>query len=162
MATEDITKRLDHLNEFTPRLRGLAPLTFWTTFVFATLNFFIGISLFVQFDASRLSSSLIIVNDILTYQFWGVVFFVLGIAKYYALYSNRWNLTKRLMLTGVAVKAAWTIALIIRVLVSPGTILVTFLWVALAAIQVFTVIFFVPSLHIEKQLEEGKPNGSGE
>ena len=159
MATEDITKRLDHLNEMTPRLRGLAPLTFWTTFVYASLNFLIGISLFTQIDAHRISAALLIVNDILSYQFWGIVFFALGIGKYYGLYANKWNLTKRLMLTGVAVKAAWAISLIVRAFVSPGTVLVALLWVALAVIQVFIVIFFVPSLHIEKQLEEGKPDG---
>lgn len=160
MATEDITKRLDHLNEYTPRLRGLAPLTFWSTLVFASLNFLIGISLFFELDANRVSASLLIVNDILSYQFWGVVFFALGVGKYYALYANKWNLTKKLMLGGVAVKAGWTIALVVRAMISPGTILVALLWLALAVIQVFIVIFFVPSLHIEQQLEEGKPHDS--
>lgn len=162
MAAEDITKRLDHLNEFTPRLRGLAPLTFWTTFVYASLNFLIGISLFVAIDASRVSAPLLIVNDILSYQLWGVIFFAMGVSKFYALHANKWNLTKKLMLTGVAVKAAWAIALIFRALTSPGTILISLLWVALAVIQVFVVVYFVPSLHIEKQIEEGKPNGGTE
>lgn len=151
--SEDITKKLDHLNENTPRLRSLAPLSFWIVFVFATLNLLIGISLYTTADTGRLSAPLIIVNDILSYKLWGVLFVLLGIGKYASLYYNKWDLTKKLMLGGVVMKSAWSIALIIRVFVSPGSILVALLWFALMAIQIFTVIYFVPTLVMRRETD---------
>lgn len=162
--TTDITKQLDKISStppYRPRLRSFAPLAYWVTFVYALMNLLLGISLFFALDDARLSASLLIVNDITSYKFWGVVFMFLGVMKFYGLFGNHWNLTKRLMLLGVAVKVAWAIALIIRSLVSPGTILVSLLWLSLAAIQMITVIFFVPSFHpVEDEELRRRENGS--
>lgn len=127
-----------------PKLRTVSPLAHWVMTVMGVFNLFLGVSLFTAFDANRVSSSLLIVNSITTYQFWGVVFVILGLIKLYSLLKNDWNLARHSLLIGVAIKAAWAVALLIRALTSPGTLLVAFLWIALALIQMGTYIWFMP------------------
>lgn len=127
-----------------PRLRLVSPLVHWVILVMGIFNILLGISLYLAFDAARVSAPLLIVNDLFTYRFWGIVFVALGILKLYSLWANNWNLAKNSLLVGISVKAAWAIALTIRSLTSPGTLLINFIWLALAAIQVGTYIFFMP------------------
>lgn len=148
-------KLLKQLDKLHPRLRALAPMSFWVTSVYATLNMAIGGTFLVAFHQVD-RTDLIIVNTVTTFQFWGVVFVLLGLGKYWALYHNRWASTKRLMLAGVAVKTTWAIALFLRSLMIPGTMLVAALWVALAVIQIITVIYFVPSFNGEDKKDVGR------
>ena len=127
-----------------PNLRTVSPMAYWTVLVMAFFNFVLGASLYLLFDAPRLSAPLIIVNDILTYKFWGIVFVAIGIMKIYSLLTNRWELARTSLIVGVAVKAAWSVALIVRVLVSPGTFFLTLLWVTVALLQMGAYIWFLP------------------
>ena len=127
-----------------PKLKSVSPMAYWTVMVMALFNLLLGASLFLLVDETRLSASLIIVNDFLTYKFWGTVFIVIGLLKIYSLLSNDWALARRSLIIGVAVKAAWSVALIVRVLVSPGTFFLTLLWVTVALLQMGAYIWFLP------------------
>lgn len=127
-----------------PKLKSVTPLAHWIIVVYAVFNLLFGISLFFAIDQSKIAASLLIVNDFFTYRFWGIVFISVGILKLFALKTNNWDLSRKSLLFGVSVKAAWALALIFRSITSPGTWLVTIIWFALVAIQVVTFIFFMP------------------
>lgn len=134
------------LQQARPRLRLVSPLVFWICVIYIILNLAIGLDFILEFDKLRVAASLIIVNNLTDYHFWGVVFLSLSGVKAYALWKNNWQLIRNMLLVGVAVKAAWAIALLVRIFIAPGTILIALLWVALAMIQIITYIFFMPPL----------------
>ena len=127
-----------------PKLRTVSPLAYWITFILAVFNVILGVSLFVSFDAHRIATPLIIVNDLFTYQFWGVIFASLGVFKFWALFTNNWKMARQSLIMGVVLKATWAIALTIRTIISPGTLFINLIWIALALIQSMTYIFFMP------------------
>lgn len=151
MDKHSIEKQIQHAR---PNLRTVSPLAHWILVIYATLNIALGISLILTVDQHRVSASLIIVNELFTYHFWGIVFILIGIFKFYAITTNNWLLARRSLLVGVSVKAAWAIALIVRILTSPGTVLITILWISLALIQIGTFIFFMPPAMSSKTREE--------
>lgn len=127
-----------------PSLRMVTPLAHWIITIFAYFNILLGLALFLALDQTRVSAPLLIVNGFFTYKFWGVVFILIGVLKLFALKTNNWKLSRKSLLVGVSIKAAWALALVVRSTTSPGTWLVTIIWVALAAIQITTYIFFMP------------------
>jgi hypothetical protein len=132
------------LREARPKLKFVSPLAHAVIMIFGFFNIFLGISLLFAIDQGRISSPLLIVNDVFNYRFWGVVFIFLGTFKLMSLKLNNWSMSRKSLLIGVAIKAAWALALIVRALSSPGTWLITLMWVALAAIQIVTFIYFMP------------------
>lgn len=127
-----------------PRLKVVSPLAYWTVLIMAWFNILLGTSFLSLVDQANFVSSLIIVNDVLTFQFWGVVFILLGFLKLYSLHANNWNLARKTLFLGVSIKAAWMIALILRVFITPGTFMLTLLWVAIALLQMGAYIWFMP------------------
>lgn len=127
-----------------PRLKVVTPLAYWVTAIYAFFNLLLGLSFLIAIDQSRITAPLIIVNDILNYRFWGVIFIGIGLIKLFALHTNNWDLSRRSLIIGVSIKAAWALALVIRSFTSPGTWLITIIWFALVAIQIVTYIFFMP------------------
>ena len=147
--TRELQKQL---HKARPSLRSVSPLAFWIVVIYSVFNFALGISLLFAIDQSKITAPLLIVNDFFTYRFWGVVFILVGVLKLFALKTNNWSLSRKSLLVGVGIKAAWAFALIFRSLTSPGTWLVTIIWFALVAIQITTFIFFMPrSVAGEKQ-----------
>jgi hypothetical protein len=140
-----------------PLLKTVTPLAYWIITIYAYFNILLGISLFLAVDQSKITASLLIVNDIFSYKFWGIVFMAIGVLKLVALHTNNWKLSRQSLLVGVAIKAAWALALVVRSLTSPGTWLVSIIWIALAAIQIVTFIFFMPpSMATNKQSRRGE------
>jgi len=127
-----------------PNLKVVSPLSHWIILVMGVFNIVFGLSLMLAFDADRLSAPLLIVNDLFTFKFWGVLFIALGILKLYSLKTNNWKLSRQTLIMGVSVKAAWAVALTIRSFVSPGTLILNLLWVTIALIQMGCYIFFMP------------------
>jgi len=132
------------LRDARPRLKLVSPLAHAVVMIFGIINIVLGVSLLFAIDESKISTSLLIVNDVFNYHFWGILFIVIGLIKLMSLKLNNWNLSRKSLLLGVAIKAAWALALIVRALASPGTWLVAILWIALAAIQIATFIYFMP------------------
>lgn len=139
-----MNKLAAQLAQARPRLKQVSPLSYWVIMIMAIFNIALGFTLIYGIDRNRLSASLIIVNNILTYQFWGVVFILIGLLKLYAIKSNNWNLSRKSLLVGVSVKAMWAVALIFRIFISPGTVFITLLWLCVAALQMACYIFFMP------------------
>lgn len=137
-----------------PSLRLVSPMSYWFILLMGVFNIILGASLFLTLDAGRVSAPLIIVNDFLSYQFWGALFFLLGVFKIGTLRFNSWKWARRSLIFGVSVKATWMVALIIRVLTSPGTIFLSLLWVTVALTQMICYIFFLPPQ--EMRLFSGK------
>jgi len=140
-VTSDLHKQL---RDARPRLKLVSPLAHAVVMIFGIINIVLGISLLFAIDQSKISSSLLIVNELFNYRFWGVVFILLGLFKLLSLKLNSWNMSRKSLLIGVAIKAAWALALIVRAASSPGTWLIATLWIALAAIQIATFIYFMP------------------
>jgi hypothetical protein len=113
-------------------------------FILGVFNIILGASFLFGVDQARFTTPLLIVNDIFTFKVWGLLFIGLGILKLYSLLANKWELARQSLIVGVLVKATWAVALTIRSLVSPGTLFVNFIWIALALIQMVTYIFFMP------------------
>lgn len=139
--TSKLDKELQHAR---PRLRSVSPLSWWTVLIMALFNLVLGSSLFFGVDQGRFTASLLIVNEFLTYDFWGVVFFSLGLVKLYSLFTNNWKLARSSLFIGVSVKAAWMVALTIRTIVSPGTVFLNVLWITIALLQMGAYIWFLP------------------
>lgn len=127
-----------------PKLRVVSPLAYWIVLILGVFNILLGVSLFFEFDAVRFTTPLLIVNEIFSYQFWGGIFTFLGVVKLYSLAANKWALARNSLIAGVLIKATWAVALIIRTIISPGTLFMGFVWVALALIQMATYVFFMP------------------
>lgn len=127
-----------------PSLRIVSPLAYWIVFILGFFNLILGFTLFFAFDSPRFSSSLLIVNSLFTFKFWGIAFFTLGVLKLMALFKNNWHWARNTLITGVVLKSTWAIALTIRTFVSPGTIFLDLIWVTLALLQAVTYIFFMP------------------
>ncbi len=141
---EPSTKVKKELRVARPRLKLVSPLAHTVVMIFGLFNLFLGISLLLAIDHNRVTSPLIIVNDVFSFRFWGIVFILLGIIKLLTLRLNSWSASRKSLLLGVAVKSAWAFAFIIRSTTNSGTWIVTILWVALAAIQIAAFIYFMP------------------
>ena len=140
-----MTSKLDkELQEARPKLKVVSPLANWIVVVMAVFNLFLGTSFLFAIDQNRASASLLIVNDILTYKFWGIVFIAIGLVKLYSIFTNNWKLARSSLFLGVSVKAAWMVALTIRTFVSPGTVFLNLLWVTIALLQMGAYIWFLP------------------
>lgn len=145
------------LQKARPSLRTVTPLAHAVLQIYAYFNILLGISLFFAIDQSKITASLLIVNNVFSYKFWGVIFIAIGILKLYSLYTNNWNLSRKSLLVGVSIKAAWAVALIFRAFSSPGTWLVAIMWLTLALIQISTFIFFLPPAISSKTPTSGRP-----
>lgn len=127
-----------------PRLRIVSPLAYWIVFILGVFNIALGVTLFLALDQSKFTNSLLIVNSLFTFKFWGLAFFTLGVIKLYALFKNNWHMARNSLIAGVVFKSTWAIALAIRTFVSPGTIFLDLIWITLALLQAATYIFFMP------------------
>lgn len=136
-----ITKQLE---EARPSLRIVSPMSWWLVHVMGWFNILLGLSFLLAIDQDRITASFLIVNDILTFKFWGIVFILIGIVKLYSLKRNKWGLARKSLLLGVSVKAAWAIALTVRTLVSPGTVFLNLLWITVALLQMGCYVWFMP------------------
>lgn len=140
-----MSHHLQHeLRKARPKLKVVSPLSNWIVLVMAWFNIILGLSFLFAIDQNRITASFLIVNDILTFKFWGCVFIGIGLLKLYSIFSNRWTLARNTLFMGVSVKAAWAVALTIRTFVSPGTVFVNLLWVTIALIQMGAYIWFMP------------------
>ena len=142
------------LREARPKLRVVSPLSSWVVKVMGWFNIILGLSVIFSIDSDRFTASLFLVNEYMPVWAWWYIFLLMGIVKLYALASNNWSLARKSLIMGVAVQAAWMVALTIRTFVSPGTALLNLTWVAVGLIQMGTYIWFMPpNIQTNKQKE---------
>lgn len=123
-----------------PRLSQVAPLTNAICWIFVIINIVLGLGMYFLYQ----TSIELAVANILSYQQWGLLFGSSGLLSAYSLIRNEHMLTKRLLWLGLCLKAIWAIALVIRCLTAPQTILITAVWVGLLSFQAVTYIYFFP------------------
>jgi len=155
MTHKDIQHEIKELRH---RLYKVSPLVFAITGIFIGMNIAIGVLMITAFDEARVVTSLLIVNDFLTYKFWGCVFLALALYQGISLYKNDWGSIKRALLSGVVIKSFWAVGLCLRAIVDNGTLLIAFPWIALALIQIATVIFFLPPVYDFREVDDEDGN----
>lgn len=124
-----------------PSLFTFNPLVASICWGYAVINILLGLGMAV-FYQTRIPITGV---DFMSYQAWGGVFVLLGLAAFYSLLTDNWKLTRQLQAAGLLVKAFWGVALIIRCIVAPQTILVTVIWFFFAYVQA-AVYYFFPRL----------------
>lgn len=137
----NIEKQLQHAR---PRLKLVSPLAHWTVLVMAWFNILLGSAMLLVLDHRIFSSPLLIVNDVFTFQFWGILFLGLGLLKLWSLKINDWRLSRNTLLLGVAVKAAWMVALTFRSVIEPQTLFINLCWITIALLQMGAYVYFMP------------------
>lgn len=128
------------LRSVRPKLKLVAPLTNAICWVYAIANILIGMGMYLFYE-TRIP---LVVANIFTYQQWGILFGITGLLSLYALSKNEWHMTRKLLVIGLGLKAIWGIALVIRCISSPPTILITLVWLSFVCIQAATYIYFLP------------------
>jgi len=140
-----MSKDIKHeIREARPKLRDVSPLAYWDVLVMGWFNIVLGATFIFGIDETRFAASLLIVNELFTFDFWGVIFILIGLLKLYSLRINNWKLSRSTLFLGVSVKAAWMIALTIRTFISPGTLFLNILWITIALLQIGAYIWFMP------------------
>ena len=156
-----MTKQKDihhQITELRHRLYKVSPLVFAITGIFIGMNIVIGIVMISAFDENRVVTSLLIVNDFLTYKVWGLIFLALAAVQGFSLYRNDWSSIKKALLAGVVVKSFWAVGLVLRAIVDQGTLLIALPWITLALIQIATVIFFLPPVYDFREVDDENDN----
>lgn len=111
--------------------------------VFVCFNLAVGVGLWLAVDQSRITSSYFLINQLLTYRIWGIMFAALGIWQAWSLFRDSRRMMSASHMAGVITKSLWAFMLIIRSFTSSGAILVACAMVALAAIQ-FLYFVYLP------------------
>jgi Ca2+/Na+ antiporter len=138
-----------HLNKTHPQ-HPIAPLALSLCWGFAVVNILLGIGIAALY---RTTVPLAVAN-ILTYQQWGVIFFLLGLTGSFALLTRRYRLVRQAQLWSVFVKTIWLLALIIRCIFMPQTITITLVWLFFTYVQIMVYV------HFESLSALGVKNGS--
>lgn len=106
------------------------------------MNVILGFGLFTL---RARTMNLLVINDLMTYQFWGIVFGLLGVAMLLAYWVNSWTRLRQTLIVGVFLKSWWLAALTIRLLTGDyDNILLISIWGLLTYIQLATFIYIIP------------------
>jgi hypothetical protein len=138
-SSTDIEKQLHQVR---PRIEAISPIAGYGTLCFGIFNTLIGISLFTF--TSRFGGEISILNVIFNYQFWGVMFFLGGLAMIYGYIRNDWNLMRWALVVALFFKSLWWFALVFRFFLSVDNLVVLLIWSILLSLQILIYIFFLP------------------
>lgn len=129
-----------------PKLSIVAPLTYWICLGYVLVNLAIGFGLYYLVERGRLQTPLFIINHIMTFQFWGIVFLMLASTMGYGLIANNWNFLRKSLVGGITIKVIWLAMLITRSFSNPAVVLWAAIWAFMLFIQIGTYIYFLPTL----------------
>lgn len=128
------------LHDLRPKLRIVAPHTFWFSLGFGIFNTVIGLALFNV----KILVTLKVVG-IISLKIWSIIFMVQGITMLHALATNNWNRAKALNLFGVFIKTAWWLELLAITLTGRSRFLL-YIWTLLLFFQIIVCIYFTPKV----------------
>lgn len=134
-----------------PRLRKVSPLTWAICWGFAGVNAILGLGMVFTY---RGNTAPIAIASILSYPQWGVAFLAVAALMVYGLFTNNWDLERKSQLAGLTMKAIWLIALIVRCVQYPQTILITGVWLFLVYVQAAVYIYFLPPVFASEEHDE--------
>lgn len=89
----------------------LYPLISYIMKGFVAFNIILGIGLFS--NVAR-TAQFFIINEIFTYQFWGVLFFINGLVQLYTLIRHNDKLIRISLMSGMVLQTFWMVALAVR------------------------------------------------
>lgn len=136
---QNIEKELKKLR---PRIDEVNPIVAKGILGFGIFNLLLGLSLFIR--TSRFEGEIVLLNYILDYRLWGVIFFVLGCYMLYAYYANRWDGMRRSQVVAVFFKSVWLAALFIRFISDYDNSILLIIWAFIAYIQILFYVFYTP------------------
>src|SRR5690554_655354 len=96
------------LSKVRPRIDEVNPIVAKGILGFGIFNILLGLSLFIR--SSRFEGEIVLLNYILDYRLWGVIFSVLGCLMLYYYIRNDWNWMRRTQLIAVFLKSVWLFA----------------------------------------------------
>lgn len=134
-----MTKVEDTIVNSYPKLRLIAPQSFWFSVIFGTFNTIIGLGLITTTFLGKL-----IIVGVIPIKLWGVIFIVHGLALLLAIVVNNWKLSRALHLVGVAIKTAWWLELISESFSGVGFPFILFVWTTLLLLQSVVYLYFYP------------------
>lgn len=126
-----------------PKLKEIAPLPAAIMRGYIAVNLILGAGLMSFTNPTGVPFP--IVNNVLTFQVWGMVFIALGLFKLYSYLRNDFDLMKISLVIGLVVKSTWAVALIIRAFDGGGLLLLA-IWLFFAYVQGMTYMHFIPTL----------------
>lgn len=101
-----------------PRIKQVNGLLNLGVLSFGWFNLVLGASLFFQASSTN---EFFIINEVFTYQFWGIVFFIGGISLLVGHLLNYWTWMRWTILGLLFTKFIWLTALISRQFTDPGS-----------------------------------------
>lgn len=137
----EIDRAIRHIR---PKLRYIAPDTFWVSVIFGIFNIIVGFSLF---NATILFTLKLL--GIIPIKMWGVIFFLQGVIMLIALAVNNWKLIRGLHFFGIAIKTAWLLELF-AVILTGRSPFILYVWSLILALQFVTWIYFTPRVERDK------------
>ena len=99
------------IKDIRPKLRHVAPQTYWASIGFGIFNIVIGISI--------MNISVLVHLSLLGFvpiQVWGLIFFIHGLGLITGIVINNYRMIRRLLAIGIILKSSWLIELLITVL----------------------------------------------
>lgn len=134
------------IKQLRPSLRTVAPLTFWICVGYALVNLAIAAILFAIPNSSVKEAVIPIVNEIMNFKAWAVLFALTSLAFAYGLLRNHWMLIKRTLTVALVLKLIWTYALVYLIATGREEYALAALWAFLSWVQAWTIVFFVPTI----------------
>ena len=119
----------------------MSPLTRSICWGFAIVNTLLGAAIAGFYKANVPLA----VANILSYDQWGIVFFILGVLGIFALITNRTELVLHTQIASVGIKGIWLIALLVRSITAPQTATIALVWLFFTYIQIMVCIHFGPA-----------------
>jgi hypothetical protein len=126
------------LKQIRPRLRTIAPQTYWFSIGFGVFNTVVGLSLYNVVILVTLN-----LVGIIPIRAWALIFFLHGVAMLMSLALNNWKLTRALHFVGVSIMSAWWLELI-AVTISGRSAFLLYVWSLLLFLQIVVCIYFTP------------------
>lgn len=135
------------LHQARPGLRLYNPIVFWICWGYAVVNIILGLGMiFLYHTPIDLA-----IASLLSYPAWGGLFLLTAVVGAYSLITNNWNLCRKALILGIILKSIWGIALVVRCLEAPQTILITAVWFFFTYIQTLTYVFFYPPIGVRDE-----------
>lgn len=134
-----------------PKLSVVSPLATRLIGGFGVFNVLLGLVLYQL----RVGSTLILINNIFSFQFWGVIYALIGIAHLVSLKVNSWKGARYSLFAGVAIKSLFLAALVIQTLEhGAANLSILVIWAFLAYVQAMVYVFFSPTAESIENFEE--------
>ena len=119
----------------------LYPLISYIMRGFVVFNLILGAGLFSNVARTR---EFFIINEVFTYQFWGVLFFLSGLLQLYTLIKHNNRLIRISLMVGVILQTFWMIALVVRQIESFDSNLFLLIFFGIILYIKFGVYLYLP------------------